>query len=456
MPSGAGQGGGETVPLKALDIYKLLPRKNCKECGDPTCLTFAMKLASGKGDVDRCPYLDEQARETLGSSTRPPIRLVKVGVGERSFSIGDELVQFRHEKTFYHPPGIMVAVSDLWTSARIQEVVTRVRDTVVVRVGTDIRLSGVAIRHQSGDPAAFRRAVEAVEEVADLPEVLMAEDPGVMEQGLAVCGHFRPLIAAATEENYETMGKLAKDYGCPLVVKAKDPGRLPDLVERCKGRGVQNLVLDPAVLSLHQFQNTSTAIRQQAITRSTPALGYPVFLDAAATGMQDAAIVTGILRFASVIVVEDPDQASLLSLLTLRQNIFTDPQKPIQMTPGIYRVGTPGPASPVLLSVNFSLTFFTLQGYLEAARIPCFMVIVDTEGLSVLTAVASGKLSETLVAASLKQFGLEKEVTHRSLIIPGYAAPLSGRIEGATGWKVLVGPRDAAEIGEYLEKEWTR
>ncbi|MDD1714820.1 MAG: acetyl-CoA decarbonylase/synthase complex subunit gamma [Methanoregulaceae archaeon] len=444
------------MPLKALDIYKLLPRKNCKECGDPTCLTFAMKLASGKGDVDRCPYLDDQARDILGSSTRPPIRLVKVGVGERSFPIGEEMVQFRHEKTFYHPPGMMVAVSDLWTRDRIQEVVARVRDTVVVRVGTDQRLSGVAIRHLSGDPAAFRTAVEAVEEVADLPEVLMAEDPAVMEQGLAVCGHFRPLIYAATEKTDETMCNLARDYGCPLVVKADDPGRLPDLVERCKGRGVQNLVLDPAAPSLHQFQNISTAIRQQAITRSTPSLGYPVFLDAAATGMQEAAIVTGILRFASVLVLENPDQASLLAFLTLRQNIYTDPQKPIQMTPGIYRLGTPGPDSPVLLTVNFSLTFFTLQGYLEAARIPCFMVIVDTEGLSVLTAVASGKLNETLVAESLKKFSLEKEVSHRSLIIPGYAAPLSGRIEEASGWKVLVGPRDAAEIGEYLEKEWKR
>jgi len=327
---------------------------------------------------------------------------------------------------------------------------------VVVRVGTDQRLSGVAIRHLSGDPAAFRTAVEAVEEVADLPEVLMAEDPAVMEQGLAVCGHFRPLIYAATEKTDETMCNLARDYGCPLVVKADDPGRLPDLVERCKGRGVQNLVLDPAAPSLHQFQNISTAIRQQAITRSTPSLGYPVFLDAAATGMQEAAIVTGILRFASVLVLENPDQASLLAFLTLRQNIYTDPQKPIQMTPGIYRLGTPGPDSPVLLTVNFSLTFFTLQGYLEAARIPCFMVIVDTEGLSVLTAVASGKLNETLVAESLKKFSLEKEVSHRSLIIPGYAAPLSGRIEEASGWKVLVGPRDAAEIGEYLEKEWKR
>jgi acetyl-CoA decarbonylase/synthase, CODH/ACS complex subunit gamma len=444
------------MPLKALDIYKLLPRKNCKECGDPTCLTFAMKLASGKGDVDRCPYLDEQARDILGSSTRPPIRLVKVGVGERSFFIGDEMVQFRHEKTFYHPPGVMVAVSDLWTRDRIQEVVARVRDTVVVRVGTDLRLSGVAIRSLSGDPATFRTAVEAVEEVADLPEVLIAEDPAVMEQGLAVCGHFRPLIHAATEKNNETMCNLARNYGCPLALKADDPGGLPDLVERCKERGVQNLVLDPAAPSLHQFQNISTAIRQQAITRSTPSLGYPVFLDAAATGMQDAAIVTGILRFASVIVVENPDQASLLALLTLRQNIYTDPQKPIQMTPGLYRLGTPGPDSPVLLTVNFSLTFFTLQGYLEAARIPCFMVIVDTEGLSVLTAVASGKLNETLVAESLKKFDLEKEVSHRSLIIPGYAAPLSGRIEEVTGWKVLVGPRDAAEIGEYLEKEWKR
>jgi acetyl-CoA decarbonylase/synthase, CODH/ACS complex subunit gamma len=444
------------MPLKALDIYKLLPRKNCKECGDPTCLTFAMKLASGKGDVDRCPYLDEHARDILGSSTRPPIRLVKVGVGERSFAIGDELVQFRHEKTFYHPPGVMVAVSDLWTRDQVQEVVARVRDTVVVRVGTDLRLNGVAIRHLGSDPGAFRRAVEAVEEIADLPEVLIAGDPGVMEQGLAVCGHFRPLIHAATLQNHEAMSDLARNYGCPLVVKTDDPDRLPDIVERCTDRGVQNLVLDPGTTSLHRFQNISTAIRQQAITRSTPSLGYPVFLDAAATGMQDAAIVIGILRYASVIVVENPDQASLLSLLTLRQNIYTDPQKPIQMTPGIYRVGTPGPDSPVLLTVNFSLTFFTLQGYLEATRIPCFMMIVDTEGLSVLTAVASGKLNETMVAESLKKFGLEQEVTHRSLIIPGYAAPLSGRIEEASGWKVLVGPRDAAEIGEYLEKEWTR
>jgi acetyl-CoA decarbonylase/synthase complex subunit gamma len=442
------------MPLKALDIYKLLPRKNCKECGDPTCLTFAMKLASGKGEVDRCPYLDEQTRNILGSSTRPPIRLVRVGVGERSFAVGDELVQFRHEKTFYHPPGVMVAVSDLWTSEKVQEVVARVRDTVIVRVGTDLRLDGVAIRGQSGDPSTFRKAVEAVEDIADLPEVLMAGEPAVMDQGLAVCGHFRPLIHAATPLNHEAMAGLARDYGCPLAVKPDSPGDLEALVARCTDRGVKNLVLDPAASSLHRFQNVSSAIRQQAITRTTPSLGYPVFLDAAATGMQDAAIVTGILRFASVIVVEDPGPASLLALLTLRQNIYTDPQKPIQMTPGVYRVGNPGPDAPVLLTVNFSLTFFTLQGYLEAARVPCFMVIVDTEGLSVLTAVAAGKLSEALVAESLKKFGMESEVSHRSLIIPGYAAPLSGRIEEATGWKVMVGPRDAADIGEYLEKEW--
>lgn len=444
------------MPLKALDIYKLLPRKNCKECGDPTCLTFAMKLASGKGEVDKCPYLDDNARNILGASTRPPIRKVKIGVGERSFAVGDELVQFRHEKSFYHPPGILVAVSDLWPAERIREVTIRVRDEVLTRVGADLRLNGIVVRNSSGEGPAFRRAVEAVEEVADLPEVLMAADPAVMEQGLSVCGHFRPLIHAAARENYKGMAALAKNYGCPLAVRATAPEELEELVGLCTGEGVDKLVLDTGSSSLHQFLNVSTAVRQQAITRTTPALGYPVFLDAAEYGMQDGALVTGILRYASVIAVEEVDRASLLALLTLRQNIYTDPQKPIQMTPGIYRVGTPGPDAPVLLTVNFSLTYFTLQGYLESSRIPCFMLIVDTEGLSVLTAVASGKLSEGLVKESIKKFDLEKAVAHKTLIIPGYAAPLSGKIEEETGWKVLVGPRDAAEIGEFLGKEWKR
>ncbi|NYT07471.1 MAG: acetyl-CoA decarbonylase/synthase complex subunit gamma [Methanomicrobiales archaeon] len=443
------------MALKALDIYKLLPKKNCKECGEPTCLTFAMKLASGKVKPEDCPYLDENVREILGASTRPPVQRVKLGVGERSFAVGDEIVQFRHEKTFFHEPGIMTAVSDLMDPDSIQAVVADVRDHLLVRIGLDLRLNGIAVWSASGSPDAFATAVEAVEAVAELPEVLMAEDPAVQEAGLAVCGNYRPLIHAATGDQYREMCALAVKHGCPLAIRAPDLDALAGLSGLCTAEGVSHLVLDLTSPSLHDMLNQATAVRQQAITRTAPALGYPVFLDTRPCGLPDAALICGVLKYGSVLVADPLSEASRKALLVLRQNIYTDPQKPIQITPGIYRVGSPGPDAPVLLTVNFSLTYFTLQGYLEASGTDSFMLIVDTEGLSVLTSVAAGKLSETLVRDSLKEFAVPDLVKHRTLIIPGYAAPLSGKIEDETGWKVLVGPRDAADIAEFLEKEWT-
>jgi acetyl-CoA decarbonylase/synthase complex subunit gamma len=445
------------MALKALDIYKLLPKKNCKECGDPTCLTFAMKLAAGKADVDLCPYLDDAAKATLGASTRPPIRLVKVGVGARSFKVGEENVLYRHEKTFYHPPGILFIVDDTMPVEEIAGVTRRVRDEILTRVGSDLRFNGIAIENRSGNPEAFARAVATVEgEQAHLPPVLISKDPATLAAGLVHCGTYRPLLHAATAENFKEMCAIAKHHGCPLVIQSATIDGLVRLVKDCTAEGVQDLVLDPQPATLGDFLIRSTGIRQLAITRAVPELGYPVYLDAAGTGQQDAALALGITRYASVIVTRPLAPGSAKAALTLRQNIYTDPQKPIQMTPGLYRVGTPDKNAPVLMTVNFSLTFFTLQGYLESSRIPCFMLIVDTEGLSVLTAVAAGKLSEMLVRDSIKKFDVENEVTHRKMIIPGYASPLSGRIEDATGWKVLVGPRDAAEIGDYLHEEWKK
>lgn len=442
------------MALKALDIYKLLPKKNCKECGEPTCLTFAMKLASGKVKPEDCPYLDEKVKEILGASTRPPIQRVKLGVGERSFTVGNEIVQFRHEKTFFHEPGIMTAVSDRMDADTIQAIVADVRDHLMVRIGLDLRLSGIAIWSESGSPATFAAAVEAVEAVADLPEVLMAGDPAVQEAGLAVCGNYRPLIHAATASQYREMCALAVKYGCPLAIRAPSLDALAELSGLCSAEGASHLVLDLTSPSLHEVLNSATVVRQHAISRTTPSLGYPVFIDTRASGLQDAALICGVLKFGSVLAADPIPAESRKALLVLRQNIYTDPQKPIQITPGIYRVGSPGPDAPVFLTVNFSLTYFTLQGYLEASGTDSFMLIVDTEGLSVLTSVAAGKLSETLVRDSLAEFGVADLVSHRSLIIPGYAAPLSGRIEDETGWKVLVGPRDAADVAEFLEKEW--
>jgi acetyl-CoA decarbonylase/synthase, CODH/ACS complex subunit gamma len=445
------------MALKALDIYKLLPKKNCKECGDPTCLTFAMKLAGGKADVELCPYLDEQAKAMLGASTRPPIRLVKVGVGVRSFKVGEETVLYRHEKTFYHPPGILFTVDDTVPLEEIAAVTRRVRDETLTRVGADLRFNGIAIKNTSGSTDTFARAVAAVEhEEAHLPPVLISSNPAALSAALVHCGSYRPLLHAATPENFKDMCTLAKQHGCPLVVRSPTPEGLVRLVKDCMAEGVQDLVLDPAPATLGDFLARSTTIRQHAITRSVPELGYPVYLDTSLEGREDAALALGIVKYASVIVTKPLAPGPAKAALTLRQNVYTDPQKPIQMNPGLYRIGTPDKNSPVLMTVNFSLTFFTLQGYLESTRIPCYMLIVDTEGLSVLTAVAAGKLSEMLVRDSMKKFELEKEVVHRKLIIPGYAAPLSGRIQDATGWKVLVGPRDAAEIGDYLNEEWKK
>ncbi|MFA5348411.1 MAG: acetyl-CoA decarbonylase/synthase complex subunit gamma, partial [Methanoregula sp.] len=437
------------MALKALDIYKLLPKKNCKECGDPTCLTFAMKLAGGKADVDLCPHLDDQAKSVLGATTRPPIRLVKIGVGERSFAVGEEFVLYRHDKTFYHPPGILFKVSDSLTPEEITAATIRVRDETFTRIGSDLRFNGIAIENTTGSPEAFVRAVATVEKNADLPLVLMAERTEAINAALTEVGSYRPLIYAATPENFREMCAIAKKHSCPMVIKSHGIDNLTTLAKDCLAEGVKKLVMDLCPRSLGDYIAITTAIRQLAITRTAPDLGFPVFMDATHPSLQDAAIALGIVKYASVIITPPLSPESSKAALTLRQNIYTDPQKPIQMNPGLYRVGTPGKDSPVLVTVNFSLTFFTLQGYLESSRVSCFMMIVDTEGLSVLTAVAAGKFSETLVRDSLKKFNMEDEVSHRILIIPGYAAPLSGRIEDATGWKVMVGPRDAAEIGEY-------
>ncbi|MEN6395968.1 MAG: (Fe-S)-binding protein, partial [Methanoregula sp.] len=234
------------MALKALDIYKLLPKKNCKECGDPTCLTFAMKLAAGKADVELCPYLDDTAKSVLGATTRPPIKLVKLGVGERSFAVGEEFVLYRHDKTFYHPPGIMFAVRDTDSEDEIMAVTARVRDETLTRVGTDLKFNGVAIVNTSGTVEAYAKAVAAVEKTAGLPEVLISDNIAALTAALVLCGSYHPLICAATPENYRQMCALAKQHGCRLVVRAPSLDALSQLAKDCVSEGVTNLVVDPA------------------------------------------------------------------------------------------------------------------------------------------------------------------------------------------------------------------
>ncbi len=441
------------MALKALDIYKILPKKNCKECGFPTCLAFAMKIASGSADPAICPYLDEETRQKLGAATRPPIRLVRIGVGPRKVEVGEETVLFRHDKTFYHPPGLMVEIPDTWSREQVMAVAAQVEHEVFTRVGQDLFLNGLAVRNVSGNAEEFRKTVAAIEEAVSLPEILLSDNPTALEAGLAECGTYRPLLGVATGDTYTSFCRLAKTRGCPLILRADSVEGLAELSAKCVKEGVDDLVLDPAPSTLREFLIRSTRIRKSAVERTVPEVGYPVFCDTTQYPVPDAAGALGILKYASVIVTRPLPYPQKLAFLTLRQNIYTDPQKPIQMAPGLYPVNNPNKESPLLVTVNFSLTYFTVLGYLEGAKLPCHLLVVDTEGLSVLTAVAAGKLNETLIQEALKKFGVEGTVTHRTLVLPGYAAPISGRVEEVTGWKVKVGPRDAADLPEFLEKE---
>jgi acetyl-CoA decarbonylase/synthase complex subunit gamma len=441
------------MPLKALDIYKILPKKNCKECGYPTCLAFAMKIASGKADPATCPYLDEETKQKLGAATRPPIRLIRVGVGPRKVVVGEEIVLFRHDKSFYHPPGLMVEIADTLPVEQVKIIASEIENEMFTRVGQDLFLNGVAVRNISGAREPFRKTVAAIEEAASLPEILISDQAEVLEAGLAECGTYRPLLHAATDENYTSFCHLAAKFGCPLAVRAGSVKGLADLTTKCVQEGVDDLVLDPGASTPGEFLSFSTRIRKEAIERTTPAVGYPVYCDTTRYPVPDAACTLAILKYGSVIITRPLAYPQKLAFLTLRQNIYTDPQKPIQMAPGLYPVNGPGKEAPLLITVNFSLTYFTVLGYLEGAKIPCYLLVVDTEGLSVLTAVAAGKLNETLIQDALKKFNVPEAVSHRTLVLPGYAAPISGRVQDTTGWKVVVGPRDAANLPEFLEKE---
>ncbi|PKL59966.1 MAG: acetyl-CoA synthase [Methanomicrobiales archaeon HGW-Methanomicrobiales-4] len=345
----------------------------------------------------------------------------------------------------------MYAVSDTDTDDRIREVVSQLRNCHLTRIGIDLLLNGVAISADSGSPERFAAAITAAStDNADLPFVLMASDPVVMEAGLAICGNYLPLISAADSQNLELFCVLAKKYGAPLVVRGKDLEELAASAETCAKLGVSQMMLDLSGPT-GEFVRNSTLVRQVALARTVPSLGYPILYDVRDIGF--SGLICGIAKFASIIVTKPLTRIEMQAVLVMRQNIYTDPQKPIQMTPGLYRIGTPGRNDPVFLTVNFSLTYFTLQGYLEATRRSCWLLIVDTEGMSVLTAVAAGKLNDSVVRDGLEKFNLVSEVDHKTLIIPGYASPLSGRIEESTGWKVIVGPRDAAEISAFMEEE---
>jgi len=446
------------MALTGIEIFKLLPKTNCKECGEPTCLAFAMKLAAGKASLNACPYVSEEAKAKLSEASAPPIMPVTIGVGDRAFKVGGETVMFRHEKRFENPPGYAILISDSMDDAEVDRRLGNFKKLEYERIGLILRPDLIAAKCDSADKAKFEALVGKVEQGSDGGIILMSDNPDIMAAGVAACADRKPLLYAATEENWEKMAELAKANSCPLAVKAANLEKLAELTAKLTEAGVKEMVIDSGSRTLRQAFEDQIIIRNSALVKKFRPLGFPTIVFPAEMiddPMKEAVIASiFVAKYGAIIVLSDFYGESLFPLLVERLNIYTDPQRPLATTEGIYEIGTPNENSPVLITSNFSLTYFIVSGEIESSRVPSYLLVKDTEGLSVMTAWAAGKFVADAIAPFIKKSGIADKVKHRKLIIPGYAAPESGGLEEELGdWEVQVGPREGSHIPAFL-KTW--
>jgi acetyl-CoA decarbonylase/synthase complex subunit gamma len=446
------------MALTGIEIFKLLPKTNCKECGEPTCLAFAMKLAAGKAELTACPYVSEEAKAKLSEAAAPPIIPVTIGVGDRALKVGGETVMFRHEKRFENPSGFALLISDSLSDAEVDARLKKFNELQYERIGLILKPDLVAVKSALGDKAKFEALASKVKQNTDGGIILMSDSPDIMAAGVATCTDRKPLLYAATEENWEKMAELAKANSCPLAVKAPDVEKLAELTTKLSNAGIKEMVIDSGARSLRQAFEDQIIIRSAALVKKFRPLGFPTIVFPAEMTddpMKEAVIASiFVAKYGGIIVLSDFQGEVLFLLLVERLNIYTDPQRPLATTEGIYEIGNPGENSPVLITSNFSLTYFIVSGEVEASRVPSYLLVKDTEGLSVMTAWAAGKFVADAIAPFVKKCGIADKVKHRKLIIPGYAAAESGGLEEELpDWEIQVGPREGSHIPAYL-KSW--
>ena len=445
------------MPMTGLEIYKLLPQTNCKECGLPTCLAFAMKLASKGAELKQCPYVSEASKAKLEAASAPPIRLVTVAADGHKVAAGNETVLFRHEKTFYNKPGLFIRVRD--TEAALAARVAEADAYVVDYVGIKLSVDGFAVEAASGDAARFAAAVSAARGASQRPLILIASDPAVMEAGVKAAAGTQPLLYAADENNWQKMAEVARAARAPLAVRAAGLDKLAALTDNLKKAGLEDLVLDPLARGYGESLAALTQIRRLALKKNFRPLGFPVITFPGEAAGADETVLAGqhIAKYAGFIVLESFDPAMLYPLLTLRQNLYTDPQKPIQVQPGVYEINNPNGDAPVMVTTNFSITYFAVNNEVEGSGWPAWLVVADAEGMSVLTAWAAGKFDADRIAKAVQAAGVEGKIRHKRIIIPGQVAVLSGELEESlAGWQIMVGPKEAVDIPAYLKTMWPR
>ncbi len=463
--------------VSPIDVYMLLPKTNCKECGEENCMAFSTKLVNREVTLEQCPPLlkkeNEKAYKQLWEMLKPPIKEVAIGPEKHTIKVGGKYVMYRHEFTYTNPTAIAIDVTDEMSD---EELIKRVKKTQQFNyeyIGTTLRLNMIAVRSTSNDPEKFKITVKKVVENTMLPLILCSFDSKVLEAGLMAAPKARPLLYAAKKENWKDMAELALMYNCPLVVFApNDLKLLRSLSKTLTQYGVKNLVLDPGTLPNEGFGdmiNNFTMVRRAATKKGDELFGFPLIGTPVTAWLErgDAPVeiaewkeaylaATLINRYADILILHSTEGWVLLPNVVLRQNIYTDPRKPVAVEPGLRPMGTPDRNSPVMFTTNFALTYYTVASDIESAGVDSYLLVVDSEGIAVDCAVAGRKLTAEKVAEAIKEAKMEEKVKHRKLIIPGKAARLSGEIEEASGWEVMVGPRDSSDIPRYLQEKWSK
>ena len=445
------------MALTGLKIQKLLPRTNCKECGSNTCLAFAMRLAAKKADLSECPYASDEAKEILGAASEPPVKGVALGP-EKALKLGEETVLYRHEKTFVNQTALAINVTDTDPAEQVDATLAGVRDYVQERVGEELTIDLVAVTQAGTDTAAFVALAKKAWETTGRPLVLRSADADALVAAAAAVKGSGSLLSAATAETADQLREAAVENGHALAVTAPDLDQLVALTTDLKSAGMNDLVMQFQTFSLAERFQTNSIARRAALKDNCKPLGYPTlcFVPASDLLTETVEATNEISKYGGICVLPAFDKAQLTALMTLRLNLYTDPQKPIQVEPNLYPIGEPTAASPVFVTTNFSLTYFIVSGEIENSGLSAWLLVPECEGMSVLTAWAAGKFSGASIAKFAKELDLAGQLTSRTVVIPGYVAQVSGDLEeGLPGWEVLVGPQEAGDLESFIKARFS-
>ncbi|MCL2687760.1 MAG: acetyl-CoA decarbonylase/synthase complex subunit gamma [Methanobrevibacter sp.] len=455
--------------VTAMDVYKLLPQTNCEDCGEASCMAFATKLSEKEADLAICTELTDEEFRKLEELLAPAVKEIIFGKDDKARVIGGDEVLYRYEESYYNETALAIDVSDDLDSSEFDEKIKTIESIKFERTGEILTLDAIALRNKSGDSTKFAECAKKLE-TAKYPVILVTFDPIAMEEALKVIGDERPLMYAANKDNIFEMMELAIKYQCPLTVFSPgDIAGMKDLIFTLKSNGFEDIVMDPGTLTQDAIGDTldnfimcrRLAVEDKDDNFRYPLLGIPALvglnedMDEIEKGFMEATTASTLInKYADILILKKTDMWELIPILTLRQGIYTDPRKPQAVDPGIYEFGDLDENSAVIVTTNFSLTYYTVEGDLKSANCNCYLLVLDTVGKAVDVAIAGGQFDGKAVADLINESGIENKVKNKKMIIPGLAASISGEIEDETGWEIMIGPRDSSGLAEFIDEKF--